>query len=60
MGAEIGLEGRIERDVALVITEQVELHFGRSGSAHVEGIERVSVRRNSGRVGHAVGVLPVN
>ena len=30
MGPEILLEGRIERDVALVVAEQVELHLGRA------------------------------
>ena len=30
MGPEIPLEGRIERDVALVVAEQVELRLGRA------------------------------
>src|ERR1700730_11718504 len=37
VGTEILLEAGVERHVALVIPEQVELHFGGSGSAQVEG-----------------------
>src|SRR6516165_7843633 len=58
VAAEIRLEGRIECDVALVVTEQVELHFCGPGPGQVKIIERVSVRRYCRRVGHAVGVLP--
>ena len=31
MGAEIVLEGRVERDIALVVAHQVELHVGGAG-----------------------------
>ena len=58
MGAEILLEGRIERDVALVVAEQVELHLGHAGPGEVEIVERVAVRRDPRRVGHAMRVLP--
>ena len=58
VSAEILLERRVERDIALVVAEQVELQLGRAGPAQVEVIERVAVRRNSRRVGDAVRVLP--
>src|SRR6202042_2168112 len=58
MGAEILLEGRIERDVALVVAHQVELHLCHAGLRHIETVERVPVRRHSRRVRHAVGILP--
>src|SRR5262245_22363456 len=39
VGAKILLKGRVERDIALVVAEQVELQFGRAGPAQVEVIE---------------------
>src|SRR5262249_44121691 len=48
----------IQRDVALVIAEQVELHFIGARSCEIEVVERIPIRRNRGRVGDAVGVLP--
>ncbi len=39
VGAEVLLEGRIERDVALVVPEQIELQLGRTGPTQVEVIE---------------------
>src|SRR5215813_11675925 len=59
VGAEIRLESWVERDIALVITEQVELQLIGAGPGQVEVIEGVAVRRNQGRVGYAVRVLPV-
>src|SRR5215471_19957964 len=56
--AKIGLEFGIEGDVALVVAEQVELHLISARSSEIEVVERVPVRRNRGRVGDAVGVLP--
>src|SRR3984957_9279373 len=58
VGAEILLEGRIERDVALIVAHQVELHLRHAGLRHIETVERVSVRRHSRRIRHAVGILP--
>ena len=58
MGPEILLESRIERDVALVVAEQVELHLGHAGPGEVEIVQRIAVRRNHRRVGYAVRVLP--
>ena len=56
--AEILLEGRVKRDVALVITEKIELRLIRTGTGQVEVIERVAVGRNPRRVGDTVSVLP--
>src|SRR5262245_52999229 len=56
--AKIGLEFGIERDVALVVAEEVELHVISARSCEIEVIERIPVRRNQGRVDDTVGVLP--
>src|SRR6516165_11268241 len=56
--AKIGLEFGKQRDVALVVAEQVELYFISARSCEIEVVERIPVRRNRGRVGDAVGVLP--
>lgn len=58
MVSEILLEARVKRDIALVITEQVELQLIRTRPGQVEIIERVAVGRNPCRVGDAVSVLP--
>src|ERR1700678_2929999 len=55
---EIGLEFWVKRDVALVVAKKIELDLIRAGTGQIEVIERVSVRRNRGRVSDAVGVLP--
>jgi hypothetical protein len=55
---EISLEGWVERDVALAVAEQIQLHLIGAGPGKVEVVERVSVRRNSRRIGRAVRVLP--
>src|SRR5262245_63154515 len=47
--AKIGLEFGIQRDVALVVAEQVELHFIGARSCEIEVVERIPVRRNRGR-----------
>src|SRR6185503_20442613 len=52
------LEGRIERDVALVVTEEIQLNFIRSGSCEVEVVEVLAVGRDQRRVPHALRVLP--
>src|SRR5262249_16223963 len=58
MLAKIGLEFGIQRDVAPVVAEEVELHFISARSCEIKVVERIPVRRNRGRVGDAVGVLP--
>src|SRR5712691_5414054 len=58
MLAEIGLERGVERDIALVVAEQIELNLIRAAACQVEIVERKSVGRNQGRVGDAVCVLP--
>src|SRR5215813_10684363 len=60
VGAEIRLESWVERDIALVITEQVELQLIGAGPGQIKVIEGVAVGRNQGRVGYAVRVLPVS
>src|SRR5262249_17638390 len=58
MLAKIGLEFWIQRYVGLVVPEQVELHFISVRPCEIKVVERIAVRRNRGRVGDAVGVLP--
>src|ERR1700733_10009768 len=58
MGPEISLKFRIERDIAFVVAEQVELHLKRAGSREIEIVERIAVWRNPGRVGDPMRVLP--
>src|SRR5271166_2253447 len=57
-GPEIALKGRVERDIAFVVAEQVELQIRRAGPSEVEIVERVAVGRDLRRVGYAVRVLP--
>src|SRR5262247_2732691 len=54
VGPEIVLEGREERDVALVVTQEVELQLIRAGPGQVEVVERVAVWRDRRRVRDAV------
>src|SRR6266481_9227936 len=58
VSAEIGLESRVERDVALVIAEQVQLHFIRTRARQIEVVQRPTIRGNPRLVCHAVGILP--
>jgi len=58
VGAEIFLETWVERDVALVIAEQVELYLIGPRSGQVGVIEGVAVWRNQTRILDAVRVLP--
>ena len=58
MGTEILLKGRVQRDVALVVAKEVELHLVRARACEVEIVERVAVRRDRRRVGDTVRVLP--
>src|SRR5262245_65923301 len=59
MSTKILLESWVERDVALVITEQVELQLIGAGPGQAKVIEGVAVGRNQGRVGYAMRVLRV-
>src|SRR3546814_8180359 len=45
VGAEICLEDRIERDVALVVAEQVELPVSHARPRQIEIVQRMAVRR---------------
>src|SRR5262249_61891833 len=56
VGAEVRLEGRIERDIALVVAEQVELELVRARPGQVEVVEREYVRSAGGRSEDAVRV----
>jgi len=58
MAAEIGLEGRIERDIAFVVAEKVELNFVGARPGQIEIIERIAVRRHFRQVRDAVRILP--
>jgi hypothetical protein len=40
MGAEVVLEGRIKRDVALVVAEQIELDLIGAGARQIEIVQR--------------------
>src|SRR5258708_40096500 len=55
VGAEVVLESRIERDVALVVAEQIELDLVGAGARQIEIVQRPPVRRNARLVGHTVG-----
>src|ERR1700678_4144023 len=56
--AEVVLEGGVERDVALVVAEKIQLHFVGTWTCEVEVVESDAVRRNRSFIGHAVRVLP--
>src|SRR5262249_48787504 len=58
MAPETLVAGVGKCDVAVVISEEVELRVIGAGSGQVKGIERVAVGRNQRRVGYAVCVLP--
>ena len=45
-------------DVALVIAEEIELHFISTGTGQIEVVEVLSVRRHDGLIGYALRVLP--
>jgi hypothetical protein len=57
--AKVILKGRIERNVALVVAEQIELDFVGAGACQIVIIERLAIRGNRGLIGDAVGVLPM-
>src|SRR5262249_6751557 len=58
MLAEILLECRIQRHVALVVAEQIELDFISARTSQIIIVEVLTVRRDDRRVGHTVCVLP--
>src|SRR5499427_3585084 len=47
--AEIVLEGGVQRDIALVVAEQVQLDLIGPGTGQIESVERIPVRRHSRR-----------
>src|SRR5258708_27274033 len=55
---EVFLERRIQCDVALVIAEEIELHFIRTGTGQIEVVEVLTIRRHDRLVRYAVRVLP--
>ncbi len=57
--AEIVLECRIERDVALVVGEQIELDLIGTRTRNIKIVERVSVGGHQTNVADAMRILPV-
>src|SRR5262249_17958268 len=55
---EVVLEGWVERDVALVVAEQVQLDLVGAGARQIEVVERIAVRRNRSHVRNTMRVLP--
>src|SRR5215471_14539624 len=51
---EIVLELGIQRDVALIVAQEIELNFIRASACEVEIVQRKPVRRHESRVGNAV------
>src|SRR3984885_1080633 len=58
VGAEVVLESRIERNVALVVAEQIQLDLIGSGARQTEVVQRQPVRRDRRLVSYPVGILP--
>src|SRR5262245_35229911 len=54
--AEIFMKGRVQRNIALVVAEQVQLDLIGTGTGQIESVERIPVRRHSRHVGDAVGI----
>ncbi|RYE28191.1 MAG: DMT family transporter [Hyphomicrobiales bacterium] len=57
MLAQVGLDGVVERDVGLVIEQQVELDFVVAGTRQIEIVEVAAVGRDLARIVDAVSVL---
>src|SRR5262249_14814763 len=55
---EVFLERWVERDIALIVAEEVELHFIRAGTSQIKVVEVLTVRRHDRLIGNAVRVLP--
>src|SRR5271165_3405663 len=61
MGAEVLLKLRIKRDVAFVVTDEVELNLGTLRAIQQSLVETDGFRRNALlRIGHAVVILPAS
>lgn len=58
MSPEVVLERRVQRDVALVVAEEVQLNLVGAVAGQIEVVERVAVRRNRGHIRHTMRVLP--
>ena len=58
VGAEVALKSRVECDVGLVVTQQVELNLVGAWARQVEVVQRQPIRRNRRLVDDAIGVLP--
>src|SRR5262245_3688119 len=56
--AKIELEFGIQRDVALVVTEEVELHFICTGTSQIEIVEILTIRRHRRLIENAMRILP--
>src|SRR5262249_47659991 len=55
---KIILESWVERDIALVVAEQVQLDFVGARTSQIKIVERITVWRNRRHVRHTVCVLP--
>src|SRR5262249_24109547 len=58
VGPKIVLEGRVQRDIALVVAEQVELGVSGARASQIEIVEVLAIRRHHGWIGNAMRVLP--
>ena len=58
VGTKIILKDRVERNIALVVTEQIELNVIGAGACEIEIVERLAIRGNCRLIGDTVGVLP--
>src|SRR6266481_6676310 len=58
VGSEVFLERRIQRYIALVVAEEVELYFIGAGAGQIEVVEVLAIRRHHRLVDNAVRILP--
>src|SRR5215470_15165385 len=58
LSAKVLLELRVQRDVARVVQEQIELDFVVTGPSEQRRVECIALGRDQRRVRHAVQVLP--
>src|SRR6516162_1458206 len=58
VGSEVGLESRVEREVAFVVAEQIQLQLVRTRPGKVEVVKRIAVWEDCDRIRDAVRVLP--
>src|SRR6516225_12413112 len=59
LGADVFLEFGVERDIALIVAEQIELDLVVARAGEERRIQRPAIRRQTLRRGHAVRVLPL-